>query len=501
MTPWDDDTIVIGGASDDEDISFTGKLERDPGEQYKPVKLPPQKEPEPEPEKIEDTSITDEIEAVIEIGGVSEDQPAPSLQPAEEEEIPTSEYEADSDEAIEESSDDNIEEPAEDTEKAEQSEVEEKPEDKAPEKEKEPTDKPDDKKDIKETDKSEKKEPEPAAMTKREEIAAPISLKDAAEAESGMDFEKNLLVSASPHLHYGETTKIIMQDVIIALIPAAVISVVYFGLRALLLIALCVGTSVLSEFICRKVMKRRQTIGDYSAVVTGLLLAFSLPPMLNPVYAVIGSAIAIVVVKQMFGGIGMNFANPAVTARIVLFLSFAADMCAFSRPFYWMNSGIESIDAVSGATPLAESSMPTSLLELFVGYHAGCLGETCAIALILGGCFLLLRRIITWEIPVCFIGTVFVLSWIFGQDPLYAILSGGVMLGAIFMATDYTTSPVNKTGKIVFGIGCGLLTVIIRRFTNMPEGVSFAILLMNILVPHIERLTSPKPFGEERKAA
>lgn len=488
MTPWDDDTIVIGGASDDEDVSFTGKLERDPGEQYKPVKLPPQKEPEPEPEKIEDTSLTDEIEAVIEIGGISEDQPAVSPQPTEEENIPTSEDEEDSDEAIEESPEDqdfqadDIKEPSEDTEKVQPSIAEEKPEDKAPENEKEPTDK-------------------PAAMTKREEIAAPISLKDAAEAESGMDFEKNLLVSSSPHLHYGETTKIIMQDVIIALIPAAIISVIYFGLRALLLIALCVGTSVLSEYICRKIMKRRQTIGDYSAVVTGLLLAFSLPPMLNPIYAVIGSAIAIVVVKQMFGGIGMNFANPAVTARIVLFLSFAADMSAFSRPFFWMNSGIDSIDAVSGATPLAESSMPTSLLELFVGYHAGCLGETCAIALILGGCFLLLRRIITWEIPVCFIGTVFVLSWIFGQDPLFAILSGGVMLGAIFMATDYTTSPVNKTGKIVFGIGCGLLTVIIRRFTNMPEGVSFAILLMNILVPHIERLTSPKPFGEERKAA
>ncbi|MBP3414348.1 MAG: RnfABCDGE type electron transport complex subunit D [Clostridia bacterium] len=310
-----------------------------------------------------------------------------------------------------------------------------------------------------------------------------------------MDFEKNLLVSASPHLHYGETTKIIMQDVIIALIPAAVISVVYFGLRALLLIALCVGTSVLSEFICRKVMKRRQTIGDYSAVVTGLLLAFSLPPMLNPVYAVIGSAIAIVVVKQMFGGIGMNFANPAVTARIVLFLSFAADMCAFSRPFYWMNSGIESIDAVSGATPLAESSMPTSLLELFVGYHAGCLGETCAIALILGGCFLLLRRIITWEIPVCFIGTVFVLSWIFGQDPLYAILSGGVMLGAIFMATDYTTSPITKKGQVIFGIGCGLFTVFIRYFGSYNEGVCYSIMVMNCFTALIDKYTKPTRFG------
>ncbi|MBQ6797070.1 MAG: RnfABCDGE type electron transport complex subunit D [Clostridia bacterium] len=317
-----------------------------------------------------------------------------------------------------------------------------------------------------------------------------------------MDFEKKLLVTSSPHLHYGETTKVIMQDVILALIPSAIVACVYFGVQAALLIAICVGTCVLSEYICRKVMKRRQTIGDYSAVVTGLLLAFSLPPTLNPVYAIIGSAVAIVVVKQMFGGIGMNFANPAVTARIVLFMSFTADMCSFHFPFYWLNP---DYDAVSGATPLAvatgKEEQAEYLFELFLGFHPGCLGETCALFLLLGGLFLFLRRVITWEIPVCFIGTVFVLSWIFGINPFFAVLSGGVILGAVFMATDYTTSPVNSLGKIVFGIGCGLLTVIIRRFTNMPEGVSFAILLMNILVPHIERLTSPRPFGEEREAA
>lgn len=453
MSMWDEDTITIGGDIDGDDMAFSRKKKK-------------KREPEPVPEVAPSDVYPEDVEISIDIGGAeqntAEEEPEKAPEPKPEPKP----------------------EPV----------VEKAPEPKMPEKKPEP-----------------ERKPEPAAAApaekkpapaKKETISSTISLKDAAAAESGMNFEKKFLVSSSPHIHYGETTKILMQDVVIAMLPTAIVAALYFGLRAVLTMALCVGTCVLSEYICRRVMKRRQTIGDWSAVVTGLLLAFSLPPTINPVYAVIGSAVAIVVVKQMFGGIGMNFANPAVTARIVLFMSFTSDMCTFERPFYWLTTGY---DAVSGATPLAAGLTPAeqadSLFELFLGYHTGCLGETCAVTLLLGGGYLLLRNVITWEIPVTFIGTVFILSWIFGMNPLFAILSGGVLLGAIFMATDYVTSPVNKTGRIVFGIGCGLLTVIIRRFTNMPEGVSFAILLMNILVPHIERLTMPKPFGEEREAA
>lgn len=309
----------------------------------------------------------------------------------------------------------------------------------------------------------------------------------------------DLLVSASPHIHCGETTRVLMGDVIIALIPALIASVLWFGWRALMITGVCVVTSVITEFICRRVMKRRQTVGDLSAVVTGMLLAFCLPPEINPVFAIIGSVVAIAVVKQMFGGIGMNFANPAATARIVMMLSFPAAMTTWSRPFYYY------LDAISEATPLTKlaeggGELPT-YAELLVGYHSGCIGETCAVALLLGGAYLLLRGVISWEIPISFMGTVALFSLIVGQDPVYQLLSGGVILGAVFMATDYVTSPVNSKGRLIFGFGCGLFTMLIRLYGNMPEGVSFAILLMNILTPHIDRLTLPVPFGEEREAA
>ena len=290
-----------------------------------------------------------------------------------------------------------------------------------------------------------------------------------------------------------------MGDVIIALIPALIASVLWFGWRSLMLTAVCVVSCVATEIICRSVMKRRHTVGDLSAIVTGMLLAFCLPPELNPVFAVIGSVVAIAVVKQMFGGIGHNFANPAATARIVMMLSFPAAMTTWSRPFYYY------LDAISEATPLSKLSDPAAELptytELLVGYHSGCLGETCAIALLLGGAYLLLRGVISWEIPVSFMGTVVIFSLIAGQDPIYQLLSGGVILGAIFMATDYVTSPVNSKGRLIFGLGCGIFTMLIRLYGNMPEGVSFAILLMNILTPHIDRLTLPVPFGEEREKA
>lgn len=305
-------------------------------------------------------------------------------------------------------------------------------------------------------------------------------------------------VSPSPHLRSGISTTKIMGNVLIALIPAVIASVVIFGWKSLLVITVCTATAVLAEYICRKVMKRNDTIGDLSAVVTGVLLALNLPVNINLFIAAFGSIVAIVVVKQMFGGIGQNFVNPALAARIVLLVSFPVQMTTWPKAFYYLQ---DTADAVTSATPLANNAngISTSYLDLFLGTTGGCLGETCALALLLGGIYLVARKIIHPAIPVCFIGTVFVLSWVLGQDPLFHILSGGVLLGAIFMATDYTTSPMTTAGKVIFGIGCGIITVLIRLYANLPEGVSFSIILMNILVPHIERLTMPKPFGEERK--
>jgi len=322
-------------------------------------------------------------------------------------------------------------------------------------------------------------------------------VEDASRNSDDQDFRKKFLISASPHLHCGETTKIVMQDVIIALMPALVMAFALYGWRSLMLTAVCVISCVLTEYICRRVMNRRQTISDCSAAVTGILLAFCLPPEFNPLFAVVGSIVAIVVVKQMFGGIGHNFANPAATARIVLTLSFPAAMTTFTPPFTWWN---RELDAVTSATPLGDPEA-FSLIDILIGNHGGCLGETCAIALLLGGAYLLVRKVISWHIPVTYIGTVAVMSLLFGLDPIAQICSGGLLLGAFFMATDYVTSPVNKRGQLVFGVGCGLLTIIIRRFGAMDEGVSFAILIMNILTPHIERITTPRPFGEEGKQA
>ncbi|MGN1419787.1 MAG: RnfABCDGE type electron transport complex subunit D [Acutalibacteraceae bacterium] len=325
--------------------------------------------------------------------------------------------------------------------------------------------------------------------------------------------EKKLLVSASPHVRSSESTTGIMLDVIIALVPALVMSVVYFGTRALALTAVTVGTAVLAEYISRKVMKRSNTIADLSAVVTGLILALNLPATLPLWIAAIGSIIAIVVVKQMFGGIGQNFVNPAITARIILMVSFPTAMAKWIVPF---ESGW-NVDAVTAATPMAQlasakggdlslaSDLP-SLGQMLIGYHGGSMGEVCSLALILGGLYLIFRRVISPAIPLTFIGTVAVCTLIAGHGNFeymaYELLGGGLLLGAFFMATDYTTSPINTKGKIIFGIGCGLITSVIRIFGSLPEGVSFSIILMNIFVPHIEHLTTAKPFGEvkEKKA-
>lgn len=322
-----------------------------------------------------------------------------------------------------------------------------------------------------------------------------------------------LTVTASPHLRSPETTTGIMLDVVIALIPSLVAAVCIFGWRSLLVTCVTVATCVLSEFIARKVMKRDSTISDLSAVVTGILLAFNLPVTIPLWMAAIGSVVAIVVVKQFFGGIGCNFINPALVGRIVLMMSFPTAMSSWAVPLAWRSGSI-----VTGATPMAQLSTVLDagvsaeslnaaglphLSEMLLGIRGGSLGEVCALTLILGGLYLLIRRVITPTIPLCYMGTVAVIMLIAGGGNFtfvaYEILGGGLLLGAIFMATDYTTSPMTFKGKIIYAIGCGLITGLIRLFGNMPEGVSFSIILMNILVPHIEKLTAPKPFGTQRK--
>lgn len=323
--------------------------------------------------------------------------------------------------------------------------------------------------------------------------------------------QKKLTVSASPHKRTKDTTRSIMTDVVIALIPALILSVVLFGPRALVVTLVSVGASVLFEYLARKVMKRNNTIADMSAVVTGMLLAFNLPSTMPLWMVIIGDAVAIIVVKQFFGGIGQNFVNPAIVGRIVLMVSFPVQMSNYPAPFAWRQAGV---DAVATATPLfqftgvygaeniktaMESANLPTLSNMFLGIRGGCLGETCALALLVGFVYLLIRRIISPTIPLTYIATVAVIMLIAGKGNLafvaYQLLSGGLLLGAIFMATDYTTSPISFKGKIVFAIGCGVVTSLIRIFGSLPEGVSFSILLMNILVPHIEHLTEAKPFG------
>lgn len=314
---------------------------------------------------------------------------------------------------------------------------------------------------------------------------------------------KKLIVSASPHARSNETVTGIMLDVIIALVPSLICSIVVFGFRSLLITAVCVGCCVLFEYLSRKIMKRDNTIGDLSAIVTGMLLAFNLPVSIPLWMCVVGCFFAIVVVKQFFGGIGKNFVNPAIGGRIVMLVSFSSSMTSWTEPMSWFNG----VDAVSTATPLSilkdyageiSSDLP-SLWHMFLGIRAGSLGEVSAVAILIGGLYLLARRVIKPTIPLCFIGTVAVITLIAGKGDFtymaYQLLSGGLLLGAFFMATDYATSPITNWGKVIFGIGCGAVTCLIRLCANLPEGVSYSIIIMNILVPHIESFTRPKPFG------
>lgn len=314
-----------------------------------------------------------------------------------------------------------------------------------------------------------------------------------------------LIAGSSPHITSGQTTAVIMRDVVIALIPAFAMSVYFFGTNALLVVLTTVAAGVLAEYLCNKIMRKPVSIGDWSAAVTGVLLAFNLPPSIPLWIAAIGSVFAVVIVKQLFGGLGRNFVNPALAARAFLMASWPVQMTTWTNPF---------LDTICSATPLAvikkggeaQGAIPPQILDLFTGNTAGCIGETSAIAILIGAAYLVVRKVITLEIPASFIGTVALMTWVFGGaslfsgNVLYHLFAGGLMLGAFFMATDYSTSPVTFKGRIIFGIGCGIIASSIRLYGGYPEGVCYSILLMNLAVPLINKYTLPKSFGGKNHA-
>ena len=306
-----------------------------------------------------------------------------------------------------------------------------------------------------------------------------------------------LIVSSAPHIRTKKDTPGVMLDVIIALLPTLIAGVVIFGLRALLVVATCVLASVVSEFLFNIIVKKNQTIFDLSAIVTGLILGLNLRADAPVWQCIVGSVFAIIVVKCLFGGLGQNFANPAVTARVFLLICFSNTLAGGARPIISSNP-----DLVAGATPLAviaEGGELPALKDMFLGLRGGAIGEACILAIALGFIYLVARGVINFEIPVIMVGSVFVLSLLVGGDAtvaLYQILSGGLVFGAVFMATDYVTTPITRTGKMIFALGCGLITFLIRQYGGYPEGVSFAILFMNILTPYIESWTKPRALGK-----
>ena len=331
-----------------------------------------------------------------------------------------------------------------------------------------------------------------------------------------------LTVSSSPHITSGESVSRIMLDVILALIPAGIAAVIFFGWRAALVIGVSVLSAVAAEAVYQKLMKKPVTIRDFSAVVTGILLAYNLPPTIPLWIVVVGAVIAIVLVKQIFGGIGHNFMNPALAARAILLAAWPVEMTTWESPIIdgvsnatraaTSSATVDGVsNATSSATPLAIlksgdgvwADLPP-LWDVFVGRIGGCIGEISALALLLGAAYLLIRRVINWRIPITYIATVGLLTWFFGKDGLftghglYHIFSGGLILGAFFMATDYSTSPVTPKGQIIMGIGCGIITTVIRILGGYPGGVSYSILIMNVATPLIERYTRPRIYGEVR---
>lgn len=314
-----------------------------------------------------------------------------------------------------------------------------------------------------------------------------------------------LTVSGSPHVQSKETTKSIMWNVVIALLPALLVGIYYFGFRVLSLTLVSVAACLLFEWLIQKfLIKGKETISDGSAVITGMLLAFNLPSDVPSYIVVIGAFVAIAVGKMTFGGLGKNPFNPALVGRVFLFLSFPTDVAKSEWPTPQPLFGSPLTDALTGPTPLASlgANNPEGLdaLQLFLGSTGGSFGEVAAIAILLGGIYLLIRKVITWHIPITFIASAGLFAgilWLCGitVNPVYHLLAGGLMLGAVFMATDMVTSPITKTGQIIFGVGCGLLTILFRCFGPMPEGVSFAILIMNALTPLINKMCKPKRFG------
>lgn len=313
-----------------------------------------------------------------------------------------------------------------------------------------------------------------------------------------MNNQNQLIVTVSPHINSGETTTRVMYDVVVALIPALIASYLFFGLRALILTFVSVVTALFCEAGVQRLRRQPITIGDGSALITGILLAFNVSLSLPLWMMALGSAVAILIAKQAFGGLGHNIFNPALIGRAFIMAAYPTQMTS------WLPSRFAAhIDGTTYATPLGilQEKLTTALpsyLDMLLGNCGGCIGETSALALIVGGLYLLYRKVITWHTPVAYIGTVFILMAVLGRDPFFQILAGGLMIGAIFMATDMVTIPITSKGRIVFGVGCGVVTTAIRYFGQYPEGVCYSILFMNACTPLIDRYTKPKKFGENK---
>lgn len=338
--------------------------------------------------------------------------------------------------------------------------------------------------------------------------AEPVEEKEAVSVQSRFEFPKIFKVSPAPHIKSSDSTANIMFDVFIALIPAFLWGAYVFGARVFVIGALSVGSAVLFEYLFQKVTKRKNTVGDFSAAVTGLLLAMNLSAAVPYWIPVIGSFFAVVVVKGLFGGLGKNIVNPALAARVFLF-AWPAEMNLFTAAGDRAGIISSTADMVASATPLSQikttGTLDASLFDLIIGNVGGCIGEVSALFLIIGGVYLLIRRVITWQIPVAYIGTVALIALIFPrldtmplwENMLTEIFSGGVIICAFFMATDYVTSPITGKGKLIFGFGCGAITMLIRYFGGYSEGASFSVLVMNLLVWYIDKLTMPRPFGSK----
>lgn len=329
-------------------------------------------------------------------------------------------------------------------------------------------------------------------------MAKPL-LETANRKENDME---NLIVSYAPHIRTQRTTQKLMLDVIIALIPAMIASIIFFGVKALLLVITSVVSCVLFEYLWQKLFKNETSIGDFSAIVTGILLAFNLPVSAPLWMCVVGAAFAIIIVKMCFGGLGNNFVNPALAARAFLLLSWPVLMTKWTETRFMMRTLKNTVAAVSGATPLGvlkeTGDIAFSYSDLFLGNIPGCIGEVSTLAILIGFIYLLVRKVITWHVPVIYVLTVFVFAEILGEDGLFYILSGGLMLGAVFMATDYVTSPMSLKGNIIYALCLGMLTVLIRKFGSLPEGVSYSILIMNIVTPLIDNVTKNRFYGKPK---